>query len=44
MARQKASPKGQQQMEGPSQPPRLRGRLLVKIVVFLVLFSSPSLR
>jgi len=41
MARQKASPKGQQQMEGPSQPPRLRGRLLVKIVVFLVLVLVP---
>ena len=41
MARQKASPKGQQQIEGPSQPPRLRRRLLVKIVVFLVLVLVP---
>jgi methyl-accepting chemotaxis protein len=41
MARQKGSPEGQQQTEWPSEPPRFRRRLLVKIVVFLVLALVP---
>jgi len=41
MARQKGSPKGQQQTEWPSEPPRFRRRLLIKIVVFLVLALVP---
>ena len=41
MARQKGSPVGQQQTEWPSEPPRFRRRLLIKIVVFLVLALVP---
>ena len=41
MARQNGSLEGQQQTEWPSEPPRFRRRLLIKIVVFLVLALVP---